>query len=58
MTKYFAVVKDSFREALASRVLWLVLVLISLLLLILAPLGYGEVLTWRMGEGDVRGWET
>ena len=39
MRAYLAVIKDSFREALASRVLWILLVLITLLLLSLAPLG-------------------
>jgi len=34
MSKFLAVIKDSFREALASRVLWLVLVGITLLLAI------------------------
>lgn len=57
MTKYLAIIKDSFREALASRVLWLLLVLITLLLLVIAPLGYHEVVTWRLGDNDVRGWE-
>ncbi|HRX82164.1 MAG TPA: ABC transporter permease subunit, partial [Pirellulaceae bacterium] len=57
MNKYLAIIKDSFREALASRVLWLLLVLITLLLLVLAPLGYHEVVTWRLGDNDVRGWE-
>lgn len=57
MTKYLAVIKDSFREALASRVLWLVLVLITLFLTLIAPLGYEEVLTWSLGDGDVFPWE-
>jgi ABC-2 family transporter protein len=57
VNKYLAVIKDSFREALVSRVLWLLLVLITLLLLVIAPLGYHEVVTWRLGDGDVRGWE-
>jgi len=57
VNKYLAIIKDSFREALASRVLWLLLVLITLLLLVLAPLGYHEVVTWRLGDNDVRGWE-
>lgn len=39
MRPYLAVIKDSFREAFASRVLWILLVLITLLLLALAPLG-------------------
>ncbi len=39
MRVYFAVIKDSFREALASRVLWILLVLITLILAALAPFG-------------------
>ena len=36
---YVAIVRDSFHEAFVSRVLWIVLVLITLVLLALAPLG-------------------
>jgi len=57
MSKYLAVIKDSFREALASRILWVVLLAISLLLAAAAPLGYHEVVTWRIRDGDVREWE-
>ena len=37
MTPYLAIIKDSFREALASRVLWVVIVLITLLLVAFIP---------------------
>jgi len=57
MGKYLAIIKDSFREALSSRVLWLVLVLITMLLLAVAPLGYHEELTWRLSDSDVREWQ-
>jgi len=56
MSKYLAVIKDSLREALASRVLWIVLIMITLLLLLLAPLSYREDLTWRLGDDDVKDW--
>ena len=56
MSKYLAIIKDSLREALASRVLWVVLVLITLLLMVLAPLSYREDLTWRMRDNDVQEW--
>lgn len=56
MMKYFAVILDSFREALASRVLWLVLAVVSLFLLAIAPLGYREEVTWKLGDHDVRTW--
>ncbi|MDA1051083.1 MAG: ABC transporter permease subunit [Planctomycetota bacterium] len=53
MNKYLAVIKDSFREALASRVLWLVLVVITLVLMLLAPFSYREELTSRLNDNDV-----
>ena len=56
MKKYLAVIHDSFREAFASRVLWLVLIVITLFLLAIAPLGFREEVTWRLGDSDVRTW--
>lgn len=56
MSKYLAVIKDSLREALASRVLWIVLILITILLMLLAPLTYREDLTWQMRDNDVQEW--
>ncbi|MCA9173267.1 MAG: ABC transporter permease [Planctomycetales bacterium] len=40
MRPYLAIIFDSLREALASRVLWVLVVGISLVLISLAPLGY------------------
>lgn len=54
MGKYAAVIKDSFREALASRVMWFVLIGITLLLLALAPFGFREVLTIHFRQDDLR----
>ena len=42
MTPYLAILKDSFREAFASRVLWILLVVVTLLLAILAGFGMEE----------------
>jgi ABC-type transport system involved in multi-copper enzyme maturation permease subunit len=42
MRAYLAVLKDSFREALASRVLWILLALTTLLLLAVAPIALSE----------------
>jgi ABC-type transport system involved in multi-copper enzyme maturation permease subunit len=56
MRAYLAVVQDSFREALASRVLWVLLILITLLLAVLAPLGYRQQATRELTDGDVRDW--
>ncbi len=38
MRPYFTILRDSFHEALASRVLWTILIVITVLLLFLAPL--------------------
>jgi hypothetical protein len=40
MRPYLAIIADSFREALASRVLWILLVLITLILAAILPLGF------------------
>ncbi|MEX2120149.1 MAG: ABC transporter permease [Pirellulales bacterium] len=42
MRPYLAVIKDSFREALSSRVLWILLVLATVLLLVIVPVGLHE----------------
>ncbi|HEX7375979.1 MAG TPA: ABC transporter permease subunit [Pirellulales bacterium] len=42
MRPYLAILKDSFREAMASRVLWILLVLSTLVLAALAPVGIKE----------------
>ena len=42
MRPYLAVLKDSFREALSSRVLWILIILTTLLLLLAAPVGIRE----------------
>ena len=57
MLPYLAIIKDSFREALASRVLWIVLLLITVVLLAAAPLSYEQHLTTTLREGDTRRWD-
>ena len=42
MKAYLAVLKDSFREALASRVLWILLALTTLVLAAVSPIGLSE----------------
>lgn len=54
MRPYLAVIKDSFREAFASRVLWIVLILILLFLLALAPLGYRAAPLVKLEGRDFR----
>ncbi len=56
MRPYLAVLKDSFREALASRVLWIVLFLITGVLLLSAPAGISEEKTARLRRNSVRNW--
>jgi ABC-type transport system involved in multi-copper enzyme maturation permease subunit len=53
MRPYIAIIKDSFREALASRVLWILLALITLKLVALAPLGIRLNLTTDFAWGDI-----
>src|SRR5262249_8431154 len=56
MRPYLAVLKDSFREALASRVLWIVIFLLTAALLIAAPAGISEEKTARFRRNSVRNW--
>src|SRR5689334_9820770 len=56
MRPYLAVLKDSFREALASRVLWILILLITVVLLLVAPLGVTEEKSSRLGRSSVRNW--
>ncbi|MHB8952609.1 MAG: ABC transporter permease subunit [Pirellulaceae bacterium] len=52
MTPYLAIIADSFREALASRVLWILLILITLVLVALLPLGYRAEQMTEFRDGD------
>jgi ABC-type transport system involved in multi-copper enzyme maturation permease subunit len=54
MRPYLAIIKDSFREAMASRVLWILLALITLALLVIAPLTYQQKRT--VGLRDIEHW--
>jgi ABC-type transport system involved in multi-copper enzyme maturation permease subunit len=56
MRPYLAIIKDSFREAIVSRVLWVVMGVILLFLLAVAPLGYGIKLTGEFVWGDIVEW--
>ncbi len=53
MRPYLAIIQDSFREALASRILWVVLILITLFLLALVPVGYRQSLTTEFRPVDI-----
>ncbi len=52
MRPYLAIIVDSFWEALASRVLWILLILITFILLLLFPLGYQQQRTMEFQQGD------
>jgi hypothetical protein len=56
MRSYLAVLKDSFREALASRVLWILMIVISLILIAAAPLGFKEIKATQLKRNSVRDW--
>ncbi len=53
MRPYLAVIRDSFHEALVSRVLWILLLATTLLLLALVPLGFIEQAGSRLTDEDV-----
>jgi len=48
MRQYLAIIKDSFRAAMASRVLYVLLALITVLLVALAPFHFVETLDWKL----------
>lgn len=50
---YVAILKDSFREALASRVLWIALISICVVLLALVPLGLHTDRSVRLRQSEV-----
>lgn len=53
MRPYLAIIADSFREALASRVLWILLILITLFLVALIPLSFRSEQTAEFRSGDL-----
>jgi ABC-type transport system involved in multi-copper enzyme maturation permease subunit len=53
MRPYLAIIKDSFREALASRVLWILLILTTVVLALLAPFGMSERTGISLTPNDV-----
>ncbi|MFT5327429.1 MAG: hypothetical protein ACI8P0_005320, partial [Planctomycetaceae bacterium] len=52
MRPYLAVIRDSFREAFATRVLWIMLILIGVFLGLLAPLGFERALAVSLQFSD------
>src|SRR5437868_73252 len=58
MRSYLAVLKDSFREALASRVLWILMLVITVILAGAAPAGFKEIKATSLKRNTVRNWPT
>lgn len=54
MRPYLAVIRDSFREAFATRVLWIMLILISIFLGLLTPFGFERALAVSLQFSDFR----
>ena len=50
MRPYLAIIVDSFRAAIASRVLYIMLALITLLFLVVGPLHLTETLDWKLNQ--------
>ncbi len=54
MRPYLAIIKDAFRESLASRVLWVLLALITLALIAIAPIGWARHDVTEFQRDDIR----
>ncbi len=53
MRPYLSIIRDSFHEALVSRVLWILLAIITLILLALVPLGFIEEAGSYLADEDI-----
>lgn len=56
MRPYLAIIKDSFREAFATYILWVTLAAITLFLLVLIPIGFDEDLATQLRESEINNW--
>src|SRR5262245_12626985 len=56
MRPYIAVIKDCFREALASRVLWILLILTTVMLLAVAPFSIKDHRPSRLHASTIFDW--
>jgi hypothetical protein len=54
MRPYLAILKDSFREAMVSRVLWVLLVLATLMLAAILPVSLEEQVAYRFDDRTIR----
>lgn len=53
MKPYFAILVDSFWEAISNRVLWALLIGWSLILLAIAPFGYVSEVSYKLQNSDI-----
>jgi hypothetical protein len=53
MRPYLGILRDSFHEAFASRVLWILLALTTLFLVAIAPIGISEQAGSFLGDNDI-----
>ncbi|HBO43586.1 MAG TPA: hypothetical protein DD670_06585 [Planctomycetaceae bacterium] len=53
---YWTVIKDSFAEAFASRVLWILFGVLTLILLAIAPLGLGQQRASKLHRNGISDW--
>ena len=56
MRPYVAIMLDSFREAATSRVLWILLSIITSLMIVISTLGYRQKLTSGILKSDITDW--
>ena len=53
---YLGILKDSFREALSSRVLWVLLLISTLFLLVIAPFGISDRRATTLPRWAITNW--
>ena len=56
MRPYLAIITDSFREALASRMLWILFILTTLLLAAISPLSMIETRATEFQRSEIQDW--
>lgn len=54
MKAYWTIIKDAFQAAVVSKVLYVMLAIIGVILLALAPLGYKELMDYAINPGQIR----
>ena len=52
MRPYLAIIVDSFRAAVASRVLFVMLAIVGIILVLIAPFHTNEILSWKLELND------